>query len=82
MKLKPAPKCYGRGKLIKSIGCCCFCKHHLPFFGHPWVDGNSIKTQLGWLCCGPEFMEGHGPMISHEHGAGCELYEPKKKEPK
>lgn len=60
-----------------SNRCCCNCKYHKKIYGHPWVNGKSILTSLGYCCT--VFLHStvepaDGVTASQRHGL-CECWE-------
>ena len=51
--------------------CCCECRFRHPLMSHPWVDGNKMSHQTGWICLMPEF---NGKAILTLRHGGCECF--------
>ena len=62
-----------KGTELERFGCCCECEHRLALMSHPWVDGNSVTNQIGFVCIAIEEAKNKQATLTNEHGC-CELF--------
>lgn len=59
----------------RGWGCCCECSNQKTLNGHPWADGNSISTVVGYVCTAMSASTG-SVVLGTKHGC-CELFSKK-----